>query len=220
MNNHTPSSESQRLQGRWPAGLAAGFPSVPHTGTGQVQPATPCRELPVFTIYPKDLGPRGNSDIRSFVTATPSRGWCRVFGVGLQAGMRGNSPDPHPGTAQVTCLCLVGLVFQHPPGQIARKYSSCSTIFLDDSTVSQPNLKYTIKWWVCGHLGFPVHLCRSFTWVWHGGGWGTIGLGAGSTEHAGHLSEQVLLVFTMWGNSKSPLQSASGLEGYNTGNNF
>uniref|UniRef100_A0A8W4FLM6 Cyclin-Y-like protein 2 n=1 Tax=Sus scrofa TaxID=9823 RepID=A0A8W4FLM6_PIG len=28
----------------------------------------------------------------------------------------------------------------------ARKYSSCSTIFLDDSTVSQPNLKYTIKW--------------------------------------------------------------------------
>uniref|UniRef100_A0A8D0VSR5 Cyclin Y n=1 Tax=Sus scrofa TaxID=9823 RepID=A0A8D0VSR5_PIG len=31
----------------------------------------------------------------------------------------------------------------------ARKYSSCSTIFLDDSTVSQPNLKYTIKWWVC-----------------------------------------------------------------------
>ncbi|KAK1879797.1 Cyclin-Y [Dissostichus eleginoides] len=26
-----------------------------------------------------------------------------------------------------------------------RKYSSCSTIFLDDNTVSQPNLKYTIK---------------------------------------------------------------------------
>uniref|UniRef100_A0A8C5FVK0 Cyclin Y n=1 Tax=Gadus morhua TaxID=8049 RepID=A0A8C5FVK0_GADMO len=26
------------------------------------------------------------------------------------------------------------------------KHSSCSTIFLDDSTVSQPNLKYTIKW--------------------------------------------------------------------------
>ncbi|NXC18812.1 CCNY protein, partial [Corythaeola cristata] len=33
----------------------------------------------------------------------------------------------------------------HPPGQLRRKYSSCSTIFLDDSTVSQPNLKYTIK---------------------------------------------------------------------------
>ncbi|NWI05266.1 CCNY protein, partial [Tichodroma muraria] len=31
------------------------------------------------------------------------------------------------------------------PGQLRRKYSSCSTIFLDDSTVSQPNLKYTIK---------------------------------------------------------------------------
>ena len=46
------------------------------------------------------------------------------------------------------CHCLVAIVFQHPPGQIARKYSSCSTIFLDDSTVSQPNLKYTIKWWV------------------------------------------------------------------------
>uniref|UniRef100_A0A8C0JIE9 Cyclin Y n=1 Tax=Canis lupus dingo TaxID=286419 RepID=A0A8C0JIE9_CANLU len=40
------------------------------------------------------------------------------------------------------------LLICHPPGQIARKYSSCSTIFLDDSTVSQPNLKYTIKWWV------------------------------------------------------------------------
>uniref|UniRef100_A0A8C7L7W9 Cyclin Y-like 1 n=1 Tax=Oncorhynchus kisutch TaxID=8019 RepID=A0A8C7L7W9_ONCKI len=26
------------------------------------------------------------------------------------------------------------------------KYSSCSTIFIDDSTVSQPNLKSTIKW--------------------------------------------------------------------------
>uniref|UniRef100_F6VM13 Cyclin Y n=1 Tax=Xenopus tropicalis TaxID=8364 RepID=F6VM13_XENTR len=36
----------------------------------------------------------------------------------------------------------------HPPGQLRRKYSSCSTIYLDDSTVSQPNLKYTIKWWV------------------------------------------------------------------------
>ncbi|CAI5788996.1 Hypothetical predicted protein [Podarcis lilfordi] len=33
----------------------------------------------------------------------------------------------------------------HAPGQLRRKYSSCSTIFLDDSTVTQPNLKYTIK---------------------------------------------------------------------------
>uniref|UniRef100_A0A8D3A1M3 Cyclin Y n=1 Tax=Scophthalmus maximus TaxID=52904 RepID=A0A8D3A1M3_SCOMX len=31
-------------------------------------------------------------------------------------------------------------------GTLRRKYSSCSTIFLDDNTVSQPNLKYTIKW--------------------------------------------------------------------------
>uniref|UniRef100_A0A3B3ZVJ5 Cyclin-Y-like protein 2 n=1 Tax=Periophthalmus magnuspinnatus TaxID=409849 RepID=A0A3B3ZVJ5_9GOBI len=33
----------------------------------------------------------------------------------------------------------------HLLGPIRRKYSSCSTIFLDDCTVSQPNLKYTIK---------------------------------------------------------------------------
>ncbi|MGH0124741.1 UNVERIFIED_CONTAM: hypothetical protein FKN15_013060 [Acipenser sinensis] len=32
------------------------------------------------------------------------------------------------------------------PGQLSKKYSSCSTIFLDDSTVSQPNLKSIIKW--------------------------------------------------------------------------
>ncbi|EMP23848.1 Cyclin-Y, partial [Chelonia mydas] len=40
----------------------------------------------------------------------------------------------------------------HPPGQLRRKYSSCSTIFLDDSTVSQPNLKYTIKWDTDGRM--------------------------------------------------------------------
>ncbi|XP_073912526.1 cyclin-Y-like isoform X2 [Castor canadensis] len=43
----------------------------------------------------------------------------------------------------------------HPPGQIARKYSSSSTIFLDDSTVSQPNLKYTIK---CVALAIYYHI--------------------------------------------------------------
>ncbi|KAK6490247.1 cyclin-Y isoform X4 [Huso huso] len=43
----------------------------------------------------------------------------------------------------------------HPPGQIRRKYSSCSTIFLDDSTVSQPNLKYTIK---CVALAIYYHI--------------------------------------------------------------
>uniref|UniRef100_H0WNS8 Cyclin Y n=1 Tax=Otolemur garnettii TaxID=30611 RepID=H0WNS8_OTOGA len=47
----------------------------------------------------------------------------------------------------------------HPPGQIARKYSSCSTIFLDDSTVSQPNLKYTIK---CVALAIYYHIKNSF----------------------------------------------------------
>ncbi|KAF3857861.1 hypothetical protein F7725_011062 [Dissostichus mawsoni] len=36
--------------------------------------------------------------------------------------------------------CLAGT-----HGTSKRKYSSCSTIFLDDNTVSQPNLKYTIK---------------------------------------------------------------------------
>uniref|UniRef100_A0A8C9PMK5 Cyclin Y n=1 Tax=Spermophilus dauricus TaxID=99837 RepID=A0A8C9PMK5_SPEDA len=35
------------------------------------------------------------------------------------------------------------------------KYSSCSTIFLDDSTVSQPNLKYTIK---CVALAIYYHI--------------------------------------------------------------
>ncbi|XP_053796530.1 cyclin-Y isoform X5 [Vidua macroura] len=44
---------------------------------------------------------------------------------------------------------------KHPPGQLRRKYSSCSTIFLDDSTVSQPNLKYTIK---CVALAIYYHI--------------------------------------------------------------
>uniref|UniRef100_A0A3B4XAJ2 Cyclin Y n=1 Tax=Seriola lalandi dorsalis TaxID=1841481 RepID=A0A3B4XAJ2_SERLL len=38
---------------------------------------------------------------------------------------------------------------------VRRKYSSCSTIFLDDSTVSQPNLKYTIK---CVSLAIYYHI--------------------------------------------------------------
>lgn len=44
---------------------------------------------------------------------------------------------------------------QHYPGPVRRKYSSCSTIFLDDSTVSQPNLKYTIK---CVALAIYYHI--------------------------------------------------------------
>lgn len=43
----------------------------------------------------------------------------------------------------------------HYPGPVRRKYSSCSTIFLDDSTVSQPNLKYTIK---CVALAIFYHI--------------------------------------------------------------
>ncbi|XP_019747060.1 cyclin-Y-like protein 1 isoform X2 [Hippocampus comes] len=41
------------------------------------------------------------------------------------------------------------------PGLLMRKYSSCSTIFLDDSTVSQPNLKNTIK---CVALAIYYHI--------------------------------------------------------------
>ncbi|XP_072315698.1 cyclin-Y-like isoform X8 [Eucyclogobius newberryi] len=40
-------------------------------------------------------------------------------------------------------------------GPVMRKYSSCSTIFLDDCTVSQPNLKYTIK---CVSLAIYYHI--------------------------------------------------------------
>ncbi|XP_031440253.1 cyclin-Y isoform X4 [Clupea harengus] len=43
----------------------------------------------------------------------------------------------------------------HTAAPLRRKYSSCSTIFLDDSTVSQPNLKYTIK---CVSLAIYYHI--------------------------------------------------------------
>lgn len=52
------------------------------------------------------------------------------------------------------------------PGLLSRKYSSCSTIFLDDNTVSQPNLKNTIKWWetlkVSDKNQHPIHICPYF----------------------------------------------------------
>uniref|UniRef100_A0A8C9W4S2 Cyclin Y-like 1 n=1 Tax=Scleropages formosus TaxID=113540 RepID=A0A8C9W4S2_SCLFO len=41
------------------------------------------------------------------------------------------------------------------PGPLTKKYSSCSTIFIDDSTVSQPNLKSTIK---CVTLAIYYHI--------------------------------------------------------------
>ncbi|XP_054479922.1 cyclin-Y-like protein 1 isoform X1 [Anoplopoma fimbria] len=44
---------------------------------------------------------------------------------------------------------------QMSPGVLTKKYSSCSTIFLDDSTVSQPNLKSTIK---CVTLAIYYHI--------------------------------------------------------------
>ncbi|KAG7276063.1 hypothetical protein CRUP_020585 [Coryphaenoides rupestris] len=50
------------------------------------------------------------------------------------------------------CQILQG---HHRRGHAERKYSSCSTIFLDDSTVSQPNLKYTIK---CVALAIFYHI--------------------------------------------------------------
>lgn len=41
------------------------------------------------------------------------------------------------------------------PGLLTKKYSSCSTIFIDDSTVSQPNLKSTIR---CVALAIYYHI--------------------------------------------------------------
>ncbi|KAM9349430.1 cyclin-Y-like isoform 3-T3 [Symphorus nematophorus] len=46
-------------------------------------------------------------------------------------------------------------LFINNHGTSRRKYSSCSTIFLDDNTVSQPNLKYTIK---CVALAIYYHI--------------------------------------------------------------
>uniref|UniRef100_A0AAQ4P1R4 Cyclin Y n=1 Tax=Gasterosteus aculeatus aculeatus TaxID=481459 RepID=A0AAQ4P1R4_GASAC len=52
----------------------------------------------------------------------------------------------------------------HHPGPARRKYSSCSTIFLDDSTVSQPNLKYTIK---CVALAIYYHIKNRYDQCFH-----------------------------------------------------
>ncbi|XP_067109835.1 cyclin-Y isoform X1 [Osmerus mordax] len=46
-------------------------------------------------------------------------------------------------------------LFINHHGTTRRKHSSCSTIFLDDNTVSQPNLKYTIK---CVSLAVYYHI--------------------------------------------------------------
>ncbi|XP_051564700.1 cyclin-Y-like protein 1 isoform X1 [Myxocyprinus asiaticus] len=53
-------------------------------------------------------------------------------------------------------LCIKCCFFlQVSPGLLSKKYSSCSTIFIDDSTVSQPNLKSTIK---CVTLAIYYHI--------------------------------------------------------------
>ncbi|CAB1326085.1 unnamed protein product [Coregonus sp. 'balchen'] len=46
-------------------------------------------------------------------------------------------------------------LFINHHGSRRRKHSSCSTIFLDDNTVSQPNLKFTIK---CVSLAIYYHI--------------------------------------------------------------
>uniref|UniRef100_A0A665VFA1 Cyclin-like domain-containing protein n=1 Tax=Echeneis naucrates TaxID=173247 RepID=A0A665VFA1_ECHNA len=56
----------------------------------------------------------------------------------------------------------------HHPGPVRRKYSSCSTIFLDDSTVSQPNLKYTIK---CVALAIYYHIKNRYEKRFHSFRW-------------------------------------------------
>ncbi len=47
------------------------------------------------------------------------------------------------------------MAFPGVGGAVLKKSSSCSTIFLDDSTVSQPNLKNTIK---CVALAIYYHI--------------------------------------------------------------
>uniref|UniRef100_A0A8C5HHH1 Cyclin-like domain-containing protein n=1 Tax=Gouania willdenowi TaxID=441366 RepID=A0A8C5HHH1_GOUWI len=50
------------------------------------------------------------------------------------------------------------------PGPLSKKYSSCSTIFIDDSTVSQPNLKSTIK---CVTLAIYYHIKNRLVFVFN-----------------------------------------------------
>ncbi|XP_017574013.1 cyclin-Y-like [Pygocentrus nattereri] len=47
------------------------------------------------------------------------------------------------------------LYVNHHHGTSRKRYSSCSTIYLDDNTVSQPNLKFTIK---CVSLAIYYHI--------------------------------------------------------------
>uniref|UniRef100_G1TSV3 Cyclin Y n=2 Tax=Oryctolagus cuniculus TaxID=9986 RepID=G1TSV3_RABIT len=89
------------------------------------------------------------------------RGWTQSVAVDLNMEF---NPSDHPRASTIFLSKSQTdvrekrkslFINHHPPGQIARKYSSCSTIFLDDSTVSQPNLKYTIK---CVALAIYYHI--------------------------------------------------------------
>uniref|UniRef100_A0A4W4GUC0 Cyclin-like domain-containing protein n=1 Tax=Electrophorus electricus TaxID=8005 RepID=A0A4W4GUC0_ELEEL len=57
--------------------------------------------------------------------------------------------------SQTDVILTTRSLCQISPGLLSKKYSSCSTIFIDDSTVSQPNLKSTIK---CVTLAIYYHI--------------------------------------------------------------
>jgi len=64
---------------------------------------------------------------------------CRYFALSLSR---------HTTVFVVFVLNIVtncGVVQERVYGRMTRKFSSCSTIFIDDSTVSQPNLKNTVR---------------------------------------------------------------------------
>ncbi|KAK7938555.1 hypothetical protein WMY93_001881 [Mugilogobius chulae] len=63
-----------------------------------------------------------------------------------------SNPSDH---ARASTIFLCNLRQTVSPGPLSKKYSSCSTIFIDDSTVSQPNLKSTIK---CVTLAIYYHI--------------------------------------------------------------
>lgn len=58
---------------------------------------------------------------------------------------------------------LIFMFIQGITSKTLRKCNSCSTIFIDDSTVSQPNLKYTIKWYgIFMELAFLIKCLCNF----------------------------------------------------------
>lgn len=58
----------------------------------------------------------------------------------------------------------VPLPIQVSPGHLREKYSSCATLFVD-STISQPDLKVTLQWWVqIGDRPLILPIC-TFIWL-------------------------------------------------------